>query len=122
MALTTGSRSDLCDVELVHPERVRRALAARPEEERLGRMSEIFRACSDPTRLSLLLALAGEELCVCDLAATVGASPSGVSHHLRLLRAMRLVRSRRSGRMVFYRLDDEHVRDLLGTALAHAEH
>ncbi len=79
-------------------------------------------ALGDPTRLKLLLALGEAELCVCDLAAAAGASPSGVSHHLRLLRALRLVRSRRDGRMIYYRLDDEHVGDLLRTALAHQEH
>ncbi len=111
-----------CDVELVHPDRVDRVLSVRPEDDALDRMAEIFRACSGGTRLRLLLALAEEELCVCDLAATVGASPSGVSHHLRFLRALRLVRSRREGRMIYYRLDDEHVRDLLHLARVHAEH
>lgn len=111
-----------CEIEFVDPNRVDRVTAARPGEEALGRMAEIFRACSGGTRLRLLLALAEEELCVCDLAATVNASPSGVSHHLRLLRALRLVQSRRDGRMIYYRLDDEHVRDLLHLARVHAEH
>jgi DNA-binding transcriptional ArsR family regulator len=111
-----------CDLELVHPKRVERVISARPDEEALSRMAEIFRACSGGTRLRLLLALAEEELCVCDLAATVNASPSGVSHHLSMLRALRLVQSRRDGRMIYYRLDDEHVRDLLHLARVHAEH
>jgi DNA-binding transcriptional ArsR family regulator len=111
-----------CDLELVHPGRVDRVLSARPDEDALGRMAEIFRACSGGTRLRLMLALAEEELCVCDLAATVGASPSGVSHHLSMLRALHLVQSRREGRMIYYRLDDEHVRDLLRMARVHAEH
>jgi DNA-binding transcriptional ArsR family regulator len=114
--------ADLCDVELVHPDQVRRVQATEPDPGQLDRMTEIFGACADSTRLRLLLALSGEEICVCDLAAAIAASPSGVSHHLRLLRSLRLVRARRSGRMVYYRLDDEHVRDLLRTALAHVEH
>jgi DNA-binding transcriptional ArsR family regulator len=122
MPSATGSDPHLCDVPLVHPDRVRSVLRSLPPADRIERMAEILRACGDPTRLRLLLALAREELCVCDLAETVGASPSGVSHHLRLLRAMRLVRSRREGRMVYYRLDDDHVGLLLETALAHAEH
>ena len=122
MPVTEPSVPEQCDVEFVHPNRVDRVIAARPDEDALSSMADIFRACSSGTRLRLLLALAEEELCVCDLAATVNASPSGVSHHLRLLRALRLVRKRREGRMIYYRLDDEHVRDLLHLARAHAEH
>jgi len=122
MPATERSVPEQCDVEFVHPNRVDRVISGRPDEDALGRMAEIFRACSGGTRLRLLLALAEEELCVCDLSATVNASPSGVSHHLQLLRALRLVRSRRDGRMIYYRLDDEHVRDLLHLARVHAEH
>jgi DNA-binding transcriptional ArsR family regulator len=119
----TPLRDDVsCDVELVHPGRVARVRDTMPGPERVDRLAEVFHACSDPTRLRILLALATEELCVCDVAATVAASASGVSHHLRLLRALRLVRSRREGRMVFYRLDDDHVRDLLAVAQAHLDH
>jgi DNA-binding transcriptional ArsR family regulator len=117
-----ADRLETCDVELVHPDRVAGARSALPDLERIDRLAEVFHACSDPTRLRILLALAAEELCVCDVAATVAASASGVSHHLRLLRALRLVRSRREGRMVFYRLDDQHVKDLLAVALEHIEH
>lgn len=120
--MLTTQADDLCDVDLVHEDRVRRVLRALPDADRMERLADVFRACADPTRLKLLLALAEDELCVCDLAATAGASPSGVSHHLRLLRTLRLVRSRRDGRMAYYRLDDEHVLDLLRTTLAHLEH
>jgi DNA-binding transcriptional ArsR family regulator len=113
---------DRCEVELVHPDRVDVVIRARPNAGALDRMAEIFHACSGGTRLLLLLALAEAELCVCDLAATVDASPSGVSHHLSMLRALRLVQARRDGRMIYYRLDDEHVRDLLSLARVHAEH
>ncbi len=122
MIAPESDRMDACDVDLIHPERVARARDALPDVERIDRLAEVFHACSDPTRLRILLALATEELCVCDVATTVAASASGVSHHLRLLRALRLVRARREGRMVFYRLDDEHVRDLLAVALEHLEH
>ena len=76
----------------------------------------------DPTRLRLVAALAGRELCVCDLAATVGLSESAVSHQLRLLRARGLVRSRRDGRLVYYALDDDHVAALYAIALEHVAH
>jgi DNA-binding transcriptional ArsR family regulator len=70
----------------------------------------------------LLVSLLGGELCVCDLAAAVGLSESATSHALRILRAHRVVRARRSGRMVFYGLADSHVRRLLELALAHVAH
>lgn len=118
----TENDLDVCEIEFVHPERVARAKDAMPGLERVDRLAEVFHACSDPTRLRILLALLAEELCVCDVAATVEASASSVSHHLRLLRALRLVRARREGRMAFYRLEDDHVRDLLAVALEHLEH
>ncbi|GIW39961.1 MAG: transcriptional regulator [Candidatus Binatia bacterium] len=88
-----------------------------------ARLSEIFRLLGDPTRTRILYALArAQELCVCELASAVGASETAVSHALRLLRAFGIVRSRRSGRLVYYALDDEHVRSLLELSLAHLRH
>jgi ArsR family transcriptional regulator len=66
--------------------------------------------------------LAQTELCVCDLAATLGMTQSAVSHQLSLMRDMRVVKSRKNGRMVFYTLDDEHIRDLFQRGLEHIEH
>lgn len=82
----------------------------------------LFRAMSHETRLSLLWFLTMGEWCVHDLAALLGASPSNTSHHLRLLRVMRLVKGRKAGRRVLYSLDDEHVRGLLIQAFEHANH
>ena len=73
----------------------------------------------DPTRVRILDALHTGELCVCDIAALVGISESAVSHQMRLLRGMRLVRPRRAGRQVFYALDDQHIVELLRLALTH---
>lgn len=84
--------------------------------------AQMFGLLADPGRLRLLLALLPGEMCVCDLAAVSGQSPSSVSHALRLLRAARVVRVRRVARRAFYRLDDEHVRAVLGLALAHQGH
>lgn len=85
------------------------------------RLAETFRLLGDPTRVRLLDALSGGELCVCDLAALVDHSVSAVSHQLRLLRGLRLVRTRRAGRRIFYALDDEHIVDLLTQARRHVE-
>lgn len=86
-----------------------------------GALADIFKVLGDPTRVRLLHALALAELCVCDLAALVGLSESAVSHQLRLLRTLRVVRARRAGRLVFYALDDDHVIGLLEQGLRHVE-
>lgn len=112
---------DVCQVTCVNRERVDRVLRLMPADDRLAGTAEIFKVLGDPTRLRMLFALLEEELCVCDLAEFVEASPSAVSHQLRLLRDARLVRSRREGKMIYYRLDDDHVRRLLKEGLVHAE-
>ena len=84
-------------------------------------VADTFRVLGDPTRVRILDALAGGELCVCDIAELAGISESAVSHQLRLLRGMRLVRPRRAGRLVYYSLDDQHIIDLLEQALTHVE-
>ena len=84
-------------------------------------IAETFRVLGDPTRVRILDALSGGELCVCDIAALAGISESAVSHQLRLLRGMRLVRPRRAGRQVFYSLDDQHIVQLLRLAITHVE-
>lgn len=93
----------------------RAALA--PDE--VNALAEIFGVLSDPTRVRLLDILHEGEQCVCEIAATLGASESAVSHQLRLLRTLRLVTSRRSGRMVFYALDDHHIHALFRVGLEH---
>jgi ArsR family transcriptional regulator, lead/cadmium/zinc/bismuth-responsive transcriptional repressor len=80
-----------------------------------------FSVLGDPTRIRILDALADGELCVCDIAMLAGISDSAVSHQLRLLRGMRLVRPRRAGRQVFYTLDDQHIVELLRLAVTHVQ-
>lgn len=82
-------------------------------------VSELFRALSDETRTKIVHLLAQRELCVCDLACLLRITLPAVSHHLRLLKALRLVRSRRRGKQVFYALDDDHVRTLIAVAQEH---
>lgn len=111
---------DLCEVQGLHPEALERVGARMPAGETFARLADMFKALADPTRARILYALSLEELCVCDLAALTGMSASAVSHQLRLLRAGRLVRYRREGKMAFYALDDDHVRHLLHEGLCHA--
>lgn len=84
-------------------------------------LAETFRALGDATRVRVLDALSRAELCVQDLAGLLGLTQSAVSHQLRLLRSLRLVRTRRDGRLVFYALDDDHIVKLFGQGLEHVE-
>lgn len=107
-----------CEVECVEPERVRAVLERLPAPEVFQDLAETFRVLSDPGRVRLISALLeAVELCVCDLAAVTGLTQTACSHNLRLLRSHRLVRYRKQGRMVFYSLDDEHIRLLLDVGL-----
>ena len=108
-----------CQVRVVHMENVLAAREAAPPPEQVDRLSRIYKALGDPGRLSILLALRGGEMCVCDLAAAVGASESAMSHQLRRLRDLALVKNRRQGPVLYYSLDDEHVAELIEVGLSH---
>lgn len=82
-------------------------------------LAATFHALADTSRAKVVYSLLWQELCTCDLAAIVGISESSVSQHLRVLRELRLVKSRRQGKMVFYSLDDDHIRVLLAVCLSH---
>jgi len=97
---------------------VQRALL-RPDS--IGALAETFKVLGDPTRVRILDALSKAELCVCDIATLLTLTESAVSHQLRILRNVRLVRSRRDGRMVFYALDDQHIISLFEQGLRHVE-
>lgn len=112
-------RSPLPELHIVDPETVDAALAELCSEDELTLIADTFQILANPTRLQIVRALAGRELCVGDLAAVVGASPSAASHHLRQLRQMRLVRYRRDGKLTYYSLDDEHVARLFDLGLEH---
>ena len=89
--------------------------------EHVQSVADTFRVLGDPTRIRILDALGSRELCVTDLAAAVRISESAVSHQLRLLRTMRLVRVRRAGRLAYYAVDDHHILELLDQARTHVE-
>lgn len=114
---------DSCDVRMVHPDRVEATRNSLVNVEDAERLADRFRLLADPGRLRMIYALleAGE-MCVCDLAATVEATESATSHQLRQLRLAGLVRSRKDGRTVYYRVDDTHVRLLLDVAVEHYLH
>ena len=93
-----------------------------PDPADVDRLAEIFQAISDPTRIRILYALSGQERSAGELALLLRLTPSAVSHQMRLLRSLRLVRKRRQGRHVYYALDDDHVVQLLRQGLEHVRH
>jgi len=95
--------------------------AALPAALVLQDLAETFRVLGDPTRLRIVAALARDELCVCDLAVLLGVSRSVVSHSLRSLRQMRLVRYRKAGKIAYYALDDAHIASLVREGVHHVE-
>lgn len=111
-----------CADTYIHGNRVQEALPHLLEDAAAIRLAETFKALSDPTRVRIVSLLAEAELCVCDLAGALGMSQSAVSHQLRSLRDLRLVRWRREGRQIFYTLDDEHVADLFHRGVDHIAH
>jgi DNA-binding transcriptional ArsR family regulator len=97
----------------------RAARSAMPTDRMVRALAETFGALSDPTRVRIITALAEQELCVFDLARLLGLTGSAVSHQLRLLRGQRLVKYRKEGKIAFYSLDDDHIRNLMEECVKH---
>ncbi len=114
--------SDRCEVHAINPEKVAEVKRRLLDDEVYADLAQTFAALADSNRAKIIYALLEQELCVCDIACVVGISESAVSQHLRLLRSLRLVRQRRDGRMVYYTLNDDHIRTLLAVCLEHARH
>jgi ArsR family transcriptional regulator len=123
MPLKSTTRRDdaVCEIEFVDKERVEIVRSRIPEPAMLEALSEIFKVLGDPSRLRILSALRVRELCVCDIASLLGASISAVSHQLRILRNLKLVKHRKTGKMVYYSLDDECVEKLIREGLKHIQ-
>ena len=110
------AKTDVCDVFCYEVERVRQTVP------RVEGVEMMFKALADLTRLKVAYALLQEgELCVCDIANIIGTSTANASHHLRTLRNMGLAKYRKEGKLVFYSLQDDHIRTLIETALTHHE-
>ena len=111
--------NDCCDDDVVHSGAVERVKAAMPDEDMLYDAAELFKVFVDSTRTRILSALFIEELCVCDIAEILGMTKSAVSHQLRTLRQTKIVKARRSGKEIFYSLDDDHISRIYKTAMEH---
>jgi DNA-binding transcriptional ArsR family regulator len=122
MRLEVGDGTATCEVHALDPERVAATRLQMEPEAVFQELAATFAAMGDPTRVRILYALSLGELCVCDLAAVLGLTVSAVSHQLRLLRSLRIVKFRRAGRQAYYSLDDHHIVTLLGQGLDHLSH
>ncbi len=110
-----------CNVNIIHFDKISAVKKNMKSEKVVQMLSETFKALSDPTRLKMLLALSQEELCGCDLVELLSVTKSAVSHQLRILKNMRIVKYRREGKQIFYSLDDDHVKTLINQSLSHVE-
>lgn len=116
---SAGTGGEICDVRVVHLDKIAQARTEAVPENRLERMAMTYKMLGDPTRLKILMALRSGEMCVCDLAAFTDLTESAVSHQLRRLRDLSLVKRRRDGQVLYYSLDDHHVTDLVEIGLLH---
>lgn len=112
-------QNEQCDVTIIHEDVVTAARRQMPKEETLYDLAELFKVFGDTTRVRILCALFESEMCVCDISALLNMSHSSISHQLRVLKSAKLVRYRREGKVVYYSLDDEHVKHIFDQGLAH---
>lgn len=118
---TSRKRNDRCEIVFVDQKKVRNLRKKMKPKESVSLLAKTFKILGDPTRVKLTFALAQEELCVCDLANLLQVSQSVVSHSLRALRQMKLVRFRKEGKIAYYTLDDEHIRHLIDEGFLHVD-
>jgi DNA-binding transcriptional ArsR family regulator len=114
--------SDRCEIHAVDLERVEATRRRLLDDQVYLSWAETFGALADSNRAKIVYSLIGQELCVCDIACVVGVSDSAVSQHLRILRNLRLVKQRKDGKMMYYSLNDDHIKALLDVCLEHTEH
>ena len=113
------SNPPACECEHTHTELVEKRRGEMPELNTLYDLADFFKIFGDSTRMSILFAIDGEPMCVCDIAELLGMTKSAVSHQLKILRQSDLVTYRKSGKNVLYTLADDHVRDIIECALEH---
>lgn len=110
---------EVCNCTIIHEDIVNKVKKSIPEEETLYDLADLFKVLGDSTRIRVLCALFEAEMCVCDIAALLGMTQSAISHQLRVLKQARLVKYKREGKVVYYSLEDEHVKRIFDQGLAH---
>ncbi|MFQ9647777.1 ArsR/SmtB family transcription factor [Hungatella sp.] len=113
------SEAPHCDFISVHEDIVNRVMQVMPADQQLLDLAEFFRVFGDSTRIRILYVLSQSEMCVCDIAGLLKMGQSAISHQLRVLKQMRLVKFRRDGKTVFYSLADGHIETILAQGMEH---
>lgn len=108
-----------CSCTIIHEDTVSKVRETMPAEETLYDLAELFKVFGDTTRIKILCALLQSEMCVCDMAALLGMNQSAISHQLRILKQTRLVKFRKDGKVVYYSLDDDHIKQIFDQGLVH---
>ena len=111
-----------CDCNIIHQDVVNDALSKMPDVNTFNKLAELFKLIGDTTRCKILFALDQREMCVCDLANVLNMTKSSISHQLGTLRRSGIVKCRKSGKEVFYMLDDDHVKKVIEMCIEHIEH
>lgn len=119
MDISNNDEVEKCDYIHVHEDIVKKVLSNMPKDEHLYDLAEFFKVFADSTRIKILYVLAQSEMCVCDIAQILGITQSAVSHQLRMLKQMQLVKYRRDGKTVFYSLSDKHIETILNQGYEH---
>ena len=109
----------ICDCDVIHEDAVRRVRAAMPDRDRFYSLANLYKTFADNTRVQILWALSCEEMCVCDLAVLLGMTKSAISHQLKYLRLANLVKYDKQGKIVYYSLSDNHVKDIFEKGFEH---
>ncbi len=112
----------VCDCNIIHEDAVNMAIKNRPDDKELINLSELFKILGDLTRIKIIWTLDNNEMCVCDIANVLNMTKSSISHQLSILKNAGIVRYRKSGKEVYYTLDDEHINKLYEIGLEHIEH
>lgn len=114
-----NKHAETCECNAIHQEVVREVRKKMPDEEVLYDLAELFKVFGDTTRARILCALFESEMCVCDISILLGMTQSSISHQLRVLKSAKLVKNRKEGKVVYYSLDDEHIKRIFEQGLEH---
>lgn len=113
------NKVESCSFNIIHKDVVEEVKDKLPQEEILYDLAELFKVFGDSTRIKIICSLFESEMCVCDLSALLNISQSAISHQLRVLKSARLVKFRRAGKVIYYSLDDEHIKQIFDAGLHH---
>ncbi|PJI09794.1 MULTISPECIES: ArsR/SmtB family transcription factor [Clostridium] len=113
------NNNEVCETNVIHVDIVEKVKDEMPDEEELYDLSDLFKVFGDSTRIKIICALFKAEMCVCDIAYLLQMKQSAISHQLKVLRQAKLVKYRRDGKVVYYSLDDEHIKGIFNMGFMH---